>query len=359
MAPLPRTDGHLVVLCGFDRGGRPGRQRPRRRPRQGSPSGGPTPGASCTAPGLRTPRASRPPFPPDPGTISARRKRGAADAEVESLPLAAIRVPYPVAPKRLSCLGFGDPTHPQRRTNLCRQASGGDELWGRDPNAPDRAPPCRKGYRRRASRVVFMTPRIVRTSASSFASRSSSSRGITANRRSRFDFGVQPPHHGQWRTDERRLPRHSRGSRVLKVILAGRLAEDDRNDAILGGLFEIAAFASDMPAQRDPSFRQTIGWTGFCRGDPDERPVAEAREPRGRAAGRRRAALRAGEGRGHALAELRDHAVLRADRCGVDAAPWTVSCEPPSERSFERVSVDGQLSTNDSVFAIAGGRARA
>jgi glutamate N-acetyltransferase/amino-acid N-acetyltransferase len=27
------------------------------------------------------------------------------------------------------------------------------------------------------------------------------------------------------------------------------------------------------------------------------------------------------------------------------------------ERSFERVSVDGQLSTNDSVFAIAGGGA--
>ena len=41
----------------------------------------------------------------------------------------------------------------------------------------------------------------------------------------------------------------------------------------------------------------------------------------------------------------------------VDAATLERLLRAAVERSFERVSVDGQLSTNDSVFAIAGGAA--
>ena len=54
----------------------------------------------------------------------------------------------------------------------------------------------------------------------------------------------------------------------------------------------------------------------LLRGHPDQRPLAQARRPRGAARARDRAPLRAGEGRGNDLAQLRDHAVLRADRRG-------------------------------------------
>ena len=48
--------------------------------------------------------------------------------------------------------------------------------------------------------------------------------------------------------------------------------------------------------------------------DPDDRPLREARQPRGGAVLRQRAAVRPVQGRGHDLAALRDDAVLRADR---------------------------------------------
>ena len=51
---------------------------------------------------------------------------------------------------------------------------------------------------------------------------------------------------------------------------------------------------------------------GVPAGDPDDRRVREAREPRGRAAVGHGAAERPVQGRGHDLAELRDDAVLRA-----------------------------------------------
>ena len=96
--------------------------------------------------------------------------------------------------------------------------------------------------------------------------------------------------------------------------------------------------------------------SALLRGDHDHRPLAQARQPRGVARGRPRAALRPGEGRRDDLAELRHDALLRRRRTRW-STPATLDrlLRAAVERSFERMSVDGQLSTNDSVFAIAGG----
>ena len=98
---------------------------------------------------------------------------------------------------------------------------------------------------------------------------------------------------------------------------------------------------------------------GLLRGDHDERPLAQAREPRGLAGERHRAPLRAGEGRRHALAELRDDALLRADRrarstparstgcCArrssarSSGSPWTGSCPPTTRCSRSRAAHAG------------------
>ena len=68
------------------------------------------------------------------------------------------------------------------------------------------------------------------------------------------------------------------------------------------------------------------------------------------------AADRAGQGRGDDLARVRDDALLRPDRRGaVSRRPRTCCSASASQRSFDRVSVDGQLSTNDTVILQASG----
>ena len=76
---------------------------------------------------------------------------------------------------------------------------------------------------------------------------------------------------------------------------------------------------------------------------------------RGDAAVRQRSPRGAVQGRRHDLAALRDDALLRADRRR--AGPQTADALLGSavRPSFDRISVDGQLSTNDTVILMASG----
>ena len=96
------------------------------------------------------------------------------------------------------------------------------------------------------------------------------------------------------------------------------------------------------------------------RGDHDHRPVREARArstvdlPGGTVR-----LTRAGQGRGDDPAELRDDALLRADRRRAerrDRGP--AARRSASQRCFDRITVDGQLSTNDTVILQAQRRLR-
>ena len=91
------------------------------------------------------------------------------------------------------------------------------------------------------------------------------------------------------------------------------------------------------------------------RGDPHDRRVRQARLPRRRAVGRHRAVDRPGQGRGDDLAGLR-HAVVFVQ---TDAVLSPATCDlllaVTVKRSFERISVDGQLSTSDTVIVQCSG----
>ena len=77
------------------------------------------------------------------------------------------------------------------------------------------------------------------------------------------------------------------------------------------------------------------------------------------AAGRDGAPLRPGQGRGDDRAGLRDDALLRADRRRARAPrPPTCCSASASSARFERITVDGQLSTNDTVLLQASGASR-
>ena len=73
--------------------------------------------------------------------------------------------------------------------------------------------------------------------------------------------------------------------------------------------------------------------SGFAAGDHDHRPRAEALH----GARRRSDRLRPGEGRGNDRAGLRDHALLRADRCR-RRRPRRRPALAPSPASFERIT---------------------
>ena len=91
-------------------------------------------------------------------------------------------------------------------------------------------------------------------------------------------------------------------------------------------------------------------------GDRDHGRVREAGLARGGAAVGHRPRVRPGEGRRHAAAELRHHALLRADRRGARQAETAeLLLGVCVKRSFDRISVDGQLSTNDTALLMASG----
>ena len=99
------------------------------------------------------------------------------------------------------------------------------------------------------------------------------------------------------------------------------------------------------------------GGAEFSRGDHDHRPLA-------RSAARVRCdgvtALRPGEGRRDDPAGLRDDALLRPDRRRRRRTPTpNRAARGASTRSFERITVDGQMSTNDTVFLQASGESGA
>ena len=95
---------------------------------------------------------------------------------------------------------------------------------------------------------------------------------------------------------------------------------------------------------------------GLRRLDPHDGRLSQARLAGGHAALRHRPARRAGQGRGDDLARA-------WPRCCASCRPTpALSAETAelllsvtSKRSFERVSVDGQLSTNDTVILMASG----
>ena len=113
-------------------------------------------------------------------------------------------------------------------------------------------------------------------------------------------------------------------------------------DAVLGGIAEAAAGLSDDRRH------ELLG------GDHDHRPLAEELHP----AGGGRHPLRPGQGR-------RDDACPASRRCSASCRPTPSSttptrrCERRSSASFERITVDGQMSTNDTVLLQATGAAGA
>ena len=80
-------------------------------------------------------------------------------------------------------------------------------------------------------------------------------------------------------------------------------------------------------------------------------PAARAQDPRAR--GRR------GQGRRHDRAQHGHHARLRRHRRGGDAeASCARRCARRCEATFNQISVDGDTSTNDSLFVLASGAAK-
>ena len=115
----------------------------------------------------------------------------------------------------------------------------------------------------------------------------------------------------------------------------------------------------DDDAARHPRRRVAAAPRGRRRlpaGDPDDRRVREARQPRGRAALRHGAPQRAVQGRRDDLAALRHDALLRPDRRRARGPRRPSCCSGVCvKRSFDRCTVDGQLSTNDTAVLMCSG----
>ncbi len=114
----------------------------------------------------------------------------------------------------------------------------------------------------------------------------------------------------------------------------------------------------DARAEGDPRRQRAVAPRGGHRlpeGDSDDRRLREARQPRGAAALGDRAPHRPVQGGGHDLAELRHDAVLRADRRGAEPHTAELLLGVCVKRSFDRCTVDGDLSTNDTAVLMASG----
>ena len=98
------------------------------------------------------------------------------------------------------------------------------------------------------------------------------------------------------------------------------------------------------------------GDADFAARDHDDRRVREARALEVELPGGHGAPDRAGQGRRDDLAELRDDALLRrrpTPRSSAETADLLLGvCV---KRSFDRITVDGQLSTNDTVLLQCSG----
>ncbi len=90
-------------------------------------------------------------------------------------------------------------------------------------------------------------------------------------------------------------------------------------------------------------------------GDQDDRRLAQARRSRARAARGCRAARGGGEGLRHDLAAHGDHARLRDLRRRAPGGGVGELLRAAVAKSFNRITVDGQESTNDMVLGMANG----
>ena len=135
---------------------------------------------------------------------------------------------------------------------------------------------------------------------------------------------------------------------------------------------EVVAVASTgvigVPAAADPIIkghpgraRRAVGdrRRGVRRVDPHHRRVPQARTVDVTLPGGTVTHHRPGQGRRDDLAQLRDDAVLRADGRGARAETADLLLGVCVKRSFDRISVDGQLSTNDTAILMASGARRA
>ena len=148
----------------------------------------------------------------------------------------------------------------------------------------------------------------------------------------------------QARTGRRRQDAGSRGDRRGCGARGGRARLHRRNQPPAAGREDAQRYS------RREWAAASRGGHGLPAGDPDDRRVREAREPRGPAALRDGAPRRPVQGGGHDLAELRDDALLRArpmprsrptpptccSACASNApstaARWTGSSRPTTPR---------------------------
>ena len=130
-------------------------------------------------------------------------------------------------------------------------------------------------------------------------------------------------------------------------------------EVLLGSTGGISWYLPVEPVlQGDPRRERAAAPRGRRRlpeGDPDDRRVREARQPGGRAALWDGAPRRPVQGSGDDLAELRHDAVLRADRRGAQPHTAELLLGVCVKRSFDRCTVDGDLSTNDTAVLMASG----
>ena len=130
---------------------------------------------------------------------------------------------------------------------------------------------------------------------------------------------------------------------AVAVASTGVIARELPRDKAVAGIRQ----AAEALAPNAQAFSESILTTD----QGPKRACLELKLP----SGEHRAAGRAGKGRGDDLAALRHDAVLRPDRCRAEPETVELLTGVCVKRSFDRISVDGQLSTNDAVFVMANG----
>ena len=158
----------------------------------------------------------------------------------------------------------------------------------------------------------------------------------------------RPASAGSTTPPRRRAPPRSRSASIRREVAL----------ASTGGISQRLPVDSD--AQGDPAGASRCcshdGDADFQRAIQTTDAVREAREPRGRAALGDGPPERPVQGRGDDLAALRDDALLHRDRRRARRPRRPTCCSASCvKRSFDRASVDGQLSTNDTAILMCSG----
>ena len=164
---------------------------------------------------------------------------------------------------------------------------------------------------------------------------------------------------GQFGLLERRRrparPRHRRGD------AGGRRRPSSGLEPAQVGVASTGVIGIELPRERGAGRRRAAcdgsprRGRGLLRGDPDERQRPQAGLSRGAPSPAAGCAGRPGQGRRDDLAPLRHDVLLHPDRRRGGSETLDLLTGVCVKRSFDRISVDGQLSTSDTVVALASG----